>query len=649
MPTLELTACTVDLATGVLTRPGTPDGRLSLTERRLLAHLVANEGRVVSRSELLRVVWHWRARAATRAADAAVLRLRRRVEEDPARPDHLFTIHGVGYRFVSARRPEPVVLLPGQPVTRVDGDPSAVAAGLRDGGAPVYIADVSGVTGRCLAYAVARAVGLPAVDDDAGLTRALAELETCVLVLGPVPDDGSARIAGWVRDGSRVRIVVAGRGGGGPCPRDPVPVVRTALHELRRTGLLEPYSVLGAHLPALDATAESSAERALLTAEVAAALGLPNVRAAAAGLAVAAAEKHDDPVTLALALYVRAVACPGGALADVARAEALGVDDSSVELARALAELAASWRSYDPHQQLLLAPRLAALAEKAGRPDLVREARHLAARALEWEGRYAEALVEVVRLRAACDASGYRAFTQTYGATALLTRARLATMEEVDDEVDMLVAASRSAEVAPIAPTDLIYLASVLLWVGRDAEARALTWEAGELARRHGRVQARIAAVNNLGVCDWLAGRWGRAAERFAQVLVESAGGDDVYRGVALLNLAAVTREGALLVQAEPLVRGDPHFAGHLAARRLLADDDDAAFLAAQDAAVSPELREVLPVYRALQLLRRGDAAAALAVWAAAPSRPMLQTRMGLKLLEHDLTRRGLLPIACPT
>ena len=101
MATLPLTAAHVDLETGVVRRADRVE-QLSLTERRLLAWLHEHDGRVISRDELLRAVWRWRARGPTRAADAAILRLRRKLEAEPDRPDHLYTVHGVGWRFVAA-------------------------------------------------------------------------------------------------------------------------------------------------------------------------------------------------------------------------------------------------------------------------------------------------------------------------------------------------------------------------------------------------------------------------------------------------------------------------------------------------------------------------------------------------------------------
>jgi DNA-binding response OmpR family regulator len=74
---------------------------LTLMEAELLRYLVQSEGRVVSRKSILEDVWGLHEDTDTRAIDNFVVRLRRYIEEDPARPKHLQTVRGVGYRFVA--------------------------------------------------------------------------------------------------------------------------------------------------------------------------------------------------------------------------------------------------------------------------------------------------------------------------------------------------------------------------------------------------------------------------------------------------------------------------------------------------------------------------------------------------------------------
>jgi len=73
--------------------------RLTVMEAELLRHLVRNRGRVVSRKSILEDVWGLREDTDTRAIDNFIVRLRRYLEDNPARPQHLLTVRGVGYRF----------------------------------------------------------------------------------------------------------------------------------------------------------------------------------------------------------------------------------------------------------------------------------------------------------------------------------------------------------------------------------------------------------------------------------------------------------------------------------------------------------------------------------------------------------------------
>jgi two-component system, OmpR family, alkaline phosphatase synthesis response regulator PhoP len=73
---------------------------LTLMESELLRHLVRNDGRVVSRKQILEEVWGLHEDTDTRAIDNFIVRLRRYIEDDPAQPRHLLTVRGVGYRFL---------------------------------------------------------------------------------------------------------------------------------------------------------------------------------------------------------------------------------------------------------------------------------------------------------------------------------------------------------------------------------------------------------------------------------------------------------------------------------------------------------------------------------------------------------------------
>lgn len=79
------------------------DGRpvpLAPKEFAVLRYLIAREGKVVSRHELLEEVWGFEQMPTTRTVDNHVALLRSKLEQDPAAPRRLLTVHGVGYKFV---------------------------------------------------------------------------------------------------------------------------------------------------------------------------------------------------------------------------------------------------------------------------------------------------------------------------------------------------------------------------------------------------------------------------------------------------------------------------------------------------------------------------------------------------------------------
>ena len=91
---------TVDLDHHQATRDGT---ELSLTPReyRLLSYFIEHRGEVVTRDQLLDRVWGYDAIPFTRTVDTHIAKLRKKIEDDPADPRLIVTVHRVGYRFVN--------------------------------------------------------------------------------------------------------------------------------------------------------------------------------------------------------------------------------------------------------------------------------------------------------------------------------------------------------------------------------------------------------------------------------------------------------------------------------------------------------------------------------------------------------------------
>src|SRR4029077_10702335 len=74
---------------------------LTLMEADLLRYLVRHDGKVVSRNSILEDVWGLREDTDTRAIDNFIVRLRKYIEEEPAKPKHLLTVRGVVYSCVA--------------------------------------------------------------------------------------------------------------------------------------------------------------------------------------------------------------------------------------------------------------------------------------------------------------------------------------------------------------------------------------------------------------------------------------------------------------------------------------------------------------------------------------------------------------------
>ena len=75
--------------------------QLTPSECKLLWFLVSNEGRVISGVELLHEVWENRHYPTTRTIANHVLRLRQKLEKDPAKPTHILNVRRAGYKFVA--------------------------------------------------------------------------------------------------------------------------------------------------------------------------------------------------------------------------------------------------------------------------------------------------------------------------------------------------------------------------------------------------------------------------------------------------------------------------------------------------------------------------------------------------------------------
>jgi len=73
---------------------------LTAREFRLLRYFIEHRGEVIARDELLDSVWDYDSTPLTRTVDMHVAKLRKKIEDVPAEPAYIVTVHRVGYKFL---------------------------------------------------------------------------------------------------------------------------------------------------------------------------------------------------------------------------------------------------------------------------------------------------------------------------------------------------------------------------------------------------------------------------------------------------------------------------------------------------------------------------------------------------------------------
>ncbi|MBC8053349.1 MAG: response regulator transcription factor [Sphingobacteriaceae bacterium] len=73
---------------------------LTILENRILLYFLKNANKVIHRDELMMVVWGYNSDVNTRTLDMHIVRLRKKIEDNPDTPNYLQTVRGIGYKFV---------------------------------------------------------------------------------------------------------------------------------------------------------------------------------------------------------------------------------------------------------------------------------------------------------------------------------------------------------------------------------------------------------------------------------------------------------------------------------------------------------------------------------------------------------------------
>ena len=99
--TLAIGEATVNLSAQTVTAGGR-DHMLSFYEVELLRMLAERVGQPVSRDEILSRVWGLDGSPTNRTVDNFIVKLRKKIEKSPDRPQHILTVYGFGYKLVTA-------------------------------------------------------------------------------------------------------------------------------------------------------------------------------------------------------------------------------------------------------------------------------------------------------------------------------------------------------------------------------------------------------------------------------------------------------------------------------------------------------------------------------------------------------------------
>jgi len=97
-PVRRIGECEIDFGRAELRRNGART-ELTAIEMRMLEELLGSSGRIISRASMIDQVWGSGVNVTDRVVDTHIVKLRRKVEPEPARPRHILSVRGLGYRY----------------------------------------------------------------------------------------------------------------------------------------------------------------------------------------------------------------------------------------------------------------------------------------------------------------------------------------------------------------------------------------------------------------------------------------------------------------------------------------------------------------------------------------------------------------------
>ena len=96
----KLAGMTINISAHAIEKPGKQPQMLSFYEVELLRLLYERQGQPVSREEILNKIWGVEANPTNRTIDNFIVKLRKKLEKRPDKPEHILTVYGFGYKLV---------------------------------------------------------------------------------------------------------------------------------------------------------------------------------------------------------------------------------------------------------------------------------------------------------------------------------------------------------------------------------------------------------------------------------------------------------------------------------------------------------------------------------------------------------------------
>lgn len=95
---LEFNNLKIDLVQNIVIKNGI-DIYLTKSEFQVIKLLSSHPGQVFSKEQLFEIIWNEKSESCLHAVENMISRIRKKIEDDPSRPQYILTVYGYGYKF----------------------------------------------------------------------------------------------------------------------------------------------------------------------------------------------------------------------------------------------------------------------------------------------------------------------------------------------------------------------------------------------------------------------------------------------------------------------------------------------------------------------------------------------------------------------